>query len=314
MQDKELLKSSRRQFKKIGLNFWLYWPPEMYSFGKIYRMKYKFFKFAPLIFYSDHGVTVFDHLDPHEKFNKARYHLTFSKIKYENNRLLKGKTIKLVEHPYLFYRKQRNFTINGKAKGTVIFIPHSNPGIDEKIDLDLDTYWKKISLLDEKFKPFTFCVHMHDCNQEFLSKLRKYGIPIVSAGNSMHEDFVDRFYEIISNFKFATSSDFGSHSLLCEEFGIKFFIYGLSEKMHEENRTSPGIYHELIDIFKIENLNDKVRKDYYLDLLLGRNSEKTSNWNYPRIEYFIDFVRLFPRIVISILISVTRQVRRIYSK
>ena len=39
-------------------------------------------------------------------------------------------------------------------------------------------------------------------------------------------NFVDNFYQIISNFKFACSNDLGSFLPLCHEFGLKVFLIG----------------------------------------------------------------------------------------
>lgn len=312
LSNNELLKMINSDIYRMNKSPWLFWPAELYSFGKIYRLKYGFAKLIPLIFYSDHGVTLFDELAKHEALNKARYYLTFSKLKFDKNEFDKRKVIKLVEHPYIFYRKLNNFKIKEKAQGTIIFLPHSNPSLGNKLDTNLDLYIAHLNQLDQKFKPFTLCIQIHDISMQNLEKLRKYNLPIVSAGNSLHSDFVDQFYEMIASFEFATSSVIGSHTFLCEEFGVKFFVHGNSNEFKKEDNEDLQIYEKLQDIFSLKNLNSTNEKEYYLDLLLGRNVENIRKWNYPKKEYLIDFVKLAPQIIKVYLLTIKLLIRRTF--
>jgi hypothetical protein len=310
LSNNELLSMKKSDFYRMSKSPWLFWPAELYSFGKIYRLKYGFFKILPLIFYSDHGVTLFDDLAEHEIINKAKYHLTFSKSKFEKNQFDKRKVIKLVEHPYIFYRKHKNFKIKKKAQGTIIFLPHSNPSLGNKLETDLDLYITQLNQLDKIFKPFTLCIQIHDISMQNLEELRKYNMPIVSAGNSLHSDFVDQFYEMISFFKFATSSAIGSHTFLCEEFGVKFFVYGNSNKSTKVDDKDLQIYEKLNDVFSFKNLNITNEKKYYLDLFLGRNVESKIRWHYPKNQYLIDLIKLFPQIAKVYLLAIKILIRR----
>ncbi len=312
ISDIELLKSTKSDIRLMIKSPWLFWPAELYSFGKIYRLKYGFPKLLPLIFYSDHGVTLFDEFDEHEVVNKARYFLTFSKLKFNKNEFDKRKNIKLVEHPYIFYRKLNNFKIKEKAKGTIIFLPHSNPSLENKLDTNLDLYIAQLNQLDKRFKPFTLCIQIHDISKQNLEKLRKYNLPIVSAGNSLHSDFVDQFYEMIASFEFATSSVIGSHTFLCEEFGVKFFVHGNSIEFKKEDNEDLQIYEKLQDVFSLKNLDSTNEKEFYLDLLLGRNVERIRKWNYPKKEYLIDFIKLAPQIVKVYLFAIKLLIRRTF--
>ena len=69
-------------------------------------------------------------------------------------------------------------------------------------------------------------MHMHDINKGYHKVLRKHEIPIVSAGETSSSFFVDRFYDIVSNFEYATSNTGGSELFYCEEFGIRYFLFG----------------------------------------------------------------------------------------
>ena len=302
----------KTDISRIGKAPWLFWPSELYSFGKIFRLKYKFSKFFPLIFYSDHGVSLTDYFESHELESAARYHLTFSYFKYLKNSKLIKKRVTLVEHPYLFYKRYHFLKPKKNRKGTIVFLPHSNPSLGNKLDTAISDYVSSLKNLGPDFEPFVLCLHIHDVNLSNLENLKKFKLPIISMGNTLHQDFVDRFYQNISNFKYATSSVFGSHSFLCDDFGVNFFVYGYS-KLQVELRASSEIYEHLEEIYSVKNIDTREGKDFFLDKLLGRKSELNNTWNYPRIIYYFDLLTLlFP--IVKLYFQSIFQIVRFFSK
>jgi hypothetical protein len=304
MSDLQLINICAQKLTKRTLSPWLYWTSELYSLGKTYRIKYGFSKYFPLIFYSDHGVGLEDYFDDHEISNKARYHLTFSQYKYEKLRYFEDKKVVLVEHPFLHYRKIMDLKLNPERKGTICFLPHSVPGTETIFDINLELYLSALNKLDDKFKPFVFCLHMHDVIPENLEKIRQLNVPIISNGNTLNSDYVDNFYKNISNFQFATSPDLGTHTFLCEDFGVKFFLFGKSntQGIFRERYNN---YRELEKIFSLDNIGNSKIKSKYLDLFLGRNSSKYSEWKYPRLEYYSDLIKLSPNLIQLYIYSLT---------
>mgnify|MGYP001169048119 FL=1 len=72
----------------------------------------------------------------------------------------------------------------------------------------------------------------NDASDENILKFRKYNLPIISAGESTSVHYVERFYNMISRFNFATSNRGGSELFFCEELGVKFFLKGKLPKYY----------------------------------------------------------------------------------
>ena len=53
-------------------------------------------------------------------------------------------------------------------------------------------------------------------------KLRALGYPIYTAGNVLSQKFVDRFYSLLNNFRYAGGFYIGSHIYYCHEFGVPY--------------------------------------------------------------------------------------------
>ena len=159
--------------------------------------------------------------------------------------------------------------------------------------------------LFNSFKPFVFSLHMHDVNVENIKKLRNLKIPIISQGNTINSDFVDNFYANISNFMYSTSPDIGTHTWLCEDFGVNFFVFGSSKNQKNYREIYPP-YKNLETIFSLENVENKKIKEEYLDIFLGRNSDMDLHWDYSTSELLIDFLKLLPQILTSYFMTILR--------
>ena len=105
---------------------------------------------------------------------------------------------------------------------------------------------------------------------------------------------------------------FGSHSFLCDDFGVNFFVYGYS-KLQVELRASSEIYEHLEEIYSVKNIDTREGKDFFLDKLLGRKSELNNTWNYPRIIYYFDLLTLlFP--IVKLYFQSIFQIVRFFAK
>lgn len=203
----------------------LFWPTELYSFGRCYRLWLNWPSILPIPVYGDHGVALSGELQEHEINNRAAYYLCWYNKRVDSIKKYKKKRIIHITHPWVIYRRIAGYDLKKDAKGTLIFYPHSNDGI-EIIDYDWDSYFDSLKSLDNNYKPIVICMHRHDVVKGYHKNLRKYNIPIVSAGETLSPLFVDRFYDLISNFRYATSPTGDSELFYCEEIGIRFFILG----------------------------------------------------------------------------------------
>lgn len=142
-----------------------------------------------------------------------------------------GKSSYYVPHPWVFYRKKYWGNPASPRTGTLVFYAHSN-GACNPLYNNFDDYIEALTKLPKKYQPISICMSFHDIEKGTHKKLRKYGIPIVTAGSTRARDFVDRFYSLIYQFRYATSPNIGSHTFYVLEAGIPFFIFGDHPEYH----------------------------------------------------------------------------------
>ncbi len=148
----------------------------------------------------------------------------------------------------MYYRKRFFNDIKIEKKGTLVFIPHSIESI-QPIIKNLDLYIQKLKNLSIQFKPIVLCISHHDIQKKFHKELRKYNLPIVTVGNSNKHEFVDSFYSLILNFKYATSPNIGSQTYYALEAGLPYFLMG-DEISYE---IIPGKSYSETDLSRINN-------------------------------------------------------------
>jgi len=204
---------------------WMYWPAELYSFGRCYREWLGMPSWFPLPIYGDHGVALAGEFSPHEVNSKPKVYLTWNEERAESLKKIAKKRILHCPHPWILFRRKYGLKKKSNARGTLVFLSHTNDGI-EISDYSLDHYLEELRSLPDSYKPLVFCIHRHDVDKKYHLKLRKYGFPLVSCGDTCSPYFVERFYSIISHFQYATSNFLGSQLFYCEEFGVAYFLKG----------------------------------------------------------------------------------------
>lgn len=204
----------------------LYWTAELYSFGRCYRHWLGLHRLIPLPIYGDHGVCICGEPAPHETRSKPQIHLSWYDKRVESLREKIGKKVLHVPHPWILFRRDCNIKKKLNARGTIVFLSHTNDGIEIE-SYNLKKYIDELKSLPAEYHPLVFCIHRHDVEKKYHLNLRQFGIPIVSAGETSSPYFVERFYSMISRFDFATSNSIGSQLFYCEEFGLPYFLKGL---------------------------------------------------------------------------------------
>lgn len=217
---------------------WLFFASEMYSHGKTIRTLLKWPKALPIPVFSDHGIGPHPQLVGPELTNAANVHLTWTSWKELPVGEEKRKLVRCI-HPWVAYRRTLGLTKNATAKGTLLFVPHSLPG-HLSDPYDHSKYFADVLQLAPELRPRAICIAMHDVHLGLHRSLRKFGLPIVSAGNSSSPLFADRFYDIVRRFSFATSPTWGTQTFICEEFGVKYFLFGEEPKRPESIASLPG--------------------------------------------------------------------------
>lgn len=215
-----------------------YWTANIYGFGKWIR-RYGFYPpVLPLCVYTDHGprdssVPPY----PHELNSDAPvqfFHSIHNVIRW---REYSDKPCHVLFSPSVFARRSLGINKKHDAYGTLFFVAHSTPSVDERKPVEL--YHEELSLLPKKFWPITICLHIHDVRKGLDKEYEALGYKVVTAGDSLEQNFIKRFYEILSQYNYALSNLFGSYALYATEMEIPFGLYGTPPSYL--NKTDPNI-------------------------------------------------------------------------
>jgi hypothetical protein len=236
MSDNELELVCKPEFS--GVAPWNNWTSEIYSFGKCLRHVTNYPCVLPLFVQGDHGVGLESAFYSHEERNGTiRIHFTWHPDKEKRYALREDKKVIRIPHPWILYRRSLGKVRSNNPKGTLVFLYHNVPGLKWE-GYDEDEYFERLKELPDKFHPIVLCQHMHDINAGLHKALRRHGLPIVTAGNTSSTRFVDRFYDLVENFAYATSQGWGSQVAYCVEIGVPYFFFGtlpqLVNHAHEE--------------------------------------------------------------------------------
>ena len=180
---------------------------------------------VPLVCHFDHGWTPLT-----EAYNDCNTEeplmLVMSRRRLQAWNKVSSIPAAIMGSPFVHYRKSRKIEQDVAASGTIAFPAHSTR-LTETV-FDIDKYCKQLLSLPIEYHPITICIHFHDLARKRDEIYKKYGFKIVTAGSAWAPgfEFVQKFYEILRNHKYATSNQVGTYSFYAVEMGIPFFIFG----------------------------------------------------------------------------------------
>lgn len=248
--DSELERLCSPSILEKGLFPWASWESESTGYGKTFRLWANYPRVLPLLFCSDHGAGVGSRCFHNEINSPYDLFLTWDKKKSITMREVYGKSSYHVPQPWSFYRKKVWGSPPEERSGTLVFYPHSNGESEPCLDY-YDDYIEELKRLPNEFQPICLCISFHDIEKGRHKDLRKYNIPLVTAGAGRCGIFVDRFYSLIYQFRYGTSPNIGSHVYYTMEAGIPFFLFGKDPDYLMKD--SPDVNNGL---FKVEDYGD----------------------------------------------------------
>lgn len=214
---------------------WLHGLSELYSMGKCWRVVTRWPEWLPITFMSDHGVHFDSDFYDEEKRSEACTHLTWSD--WRSGQRLTGKKIFRVTHPWVLYRRFKSYTPSPTRAGTLIVANHSRMSTSH-LPYDWPGFIQSMRDLGPEYEPKGILLHMNEIRKGEHLRFRQLGLPLFTAGNTSSPFFVDRFYEILANFRYCSSPSLGSHAFYSEDFGVPFFLHGaeIQHDYEEEKR------------------------------------------------------------------------------
>lgn len=201
-----------------------YWTAEIYGFGKWIRKYCSYPRFLPLCISTDHGAPTRSQPIKSELESSAPVQFYHSSLLVNEWKSLSKKDAHVLYSPFVFCKNINKYKKSPDAKGTLAFPAHTTMHMEN--ESDVEEYIKQLLKLPPKFKPISVCLYYYDILKEKHKIYQKYKIPIYTAGYYLDERFTERFYQVLRNFKYATSNIGGSYLYYSVEMGIPFSIYG----------------------------------------------------------------------------------------
>ncbi len=220
-----------------------YWTANVYGFGKWIR-RYGFYPpVLPLCIYTDHSPGERSGQPfPHELQSNAPVQFYHAKSAVNKWKRKSKKPCYPLYSPFVFARKILKIQKKKNAKGTIFFPAHTTPSIDD--NKTVDQYCDELDALPIEFIPVTVCMHIHDIRKGLAEKYNARNYIVVSAGDSLNQNFIGNFYNMMCNHKFALSNIFGSYALYAVEMDIPFGLYGAEPDYfnHSDSNVEKGKY------------------------------------------------------------------------
>jgi len=253
--DAEILRLCNRQGFK-GFKAPPYWTAEVYGFGKWIREYCNYPWYLPLCIYTDHGPPMSDTPSKQELESGAPYLFFHSLALAKKWKEITKKEGFVLYSPFVYYRRKKNLHRSPNARGTLAFPAHTNINIEDQSDVG--TYIKQLLKLPRKFQPVSVCLFYDDIKKGKHRIFQKYKIPIYTAGYYYNDRFTERFYDILKNFKYATSNKVGSYLYYAVEMGLPFSIYGQKQKYI--NKGDPNLSAGEYDSYKLSALYRRIHR------------------------------------------------------
>ena len=254
-----------------------------YSNAYVIRKMFLYPKFFEIYFGIEHGITINDEIlkeDIIQDIDIALYGRKRKKDNYYGIKLIN------IEYPFLFYKRKFNIKQKKNAKGTIVFPMHASLHISR--EYDIYSYIKELKNLPKEFHPLLICLHYSDVLKGHHHIWYDEGFYVTSAGNGYREDFVKRFYKILSSVKYATANETTSSLFYAVDFGIPFFLYGNRKvkdvKLHSvaEKYALNNYKMDLAKKYGVEKYFNKItttiskEQKEYVDKVLGKDEKKTN--------------------------------------
>lgn len=292
----------------------LFWSSEIYSHGVGFRDMFRWPRWLPLPFYSDHGVHFSSLLAPHEIQSNARLHLTWSVWRSSPPALSNHKEVLRVVHPWVWLRNKLSIGPKKNRNGTLIFVPHSLPNRRRYSDL--------VSILQPYVedptwpRPLAICLAMHDVNMGVHHELQPLKLPIFSLGNSASPLMFARFYDLVGRFEACVSPEIGTQTFLSQEFGVDYTVTSVGDTKSVTSQSDGGEARSREALFSrvfstsCENLVDSLSKGEVVRQALSTDLMGEEQLPIGRSRLARELLRLTPEVKKKASVYFVRNIRR----
>lgn len=125
----------------------------------------------------------------------------------------KGINIKSIGSPFLYLCKNKLIInkIKKKTKGTLLFPSHSGPELPQHVNHE-----KIIEIIKKKYSsPYGVCLFYTDLKKRIINLYKKKNFKVYCCGSRANQNFLNNFYNIVSNFKTCIFTELSTATLYC---------------------------------------------------------------------------------------------------
>jgi hypothetical protein len=108
-----------------------------------------------------------------------------------------------------------------QRRGTLVFPDKSTLLMDT--DFDREAFAARLVALPEQYQPVVVCIYWKDFSRGTHEPFSKAGLPVVSAGHTLDEQFPLRLYDLCRRFKYSCANDIAGSFTLSVLAGCHFF-------------------------------------------------------------------------------------------
>lgn len=226
-----------------------HWSTEIYSFGSLYRELLQWPKWRRLPFTSEHGIpfgtsSVKYALDGWNWRGSKLLHLTWSRDVELRCHEFDVPVIR-IPHPWAVGWRAKNLAPFVIREGPLLIVPHSLPDVPLT---ESSSFWNRfLSSLSSDLRPSVALLSFHDLGGEVEQVFHTNKIPVYCVGLATSDFFFDRFYHILSQFRFSIGPNISSASFYSEDFGVPFLRVG--EELvfdYSEHKEKLGKWSEML--------------------------------------------------------------------
>lgn len=212
----------------------------------------------------------------------------------------------VIGSPFARYRRKEGYQKSDEAKGTLALPMHS--GTTLRVEYDVDRYCERLKSLPDGFHPVTVCLHFDDIRRGLDKEYEKNNVSVTTIGHRHDKHFADKFYSLLSEFKYTTSNSLGTAGLYSVEMGVPFFVYSFGYSVVDEKNNSKSDRLEVMTdeemLFSYSDLSDVAISEKQIDFVINELglddaiTEKKVRYLILKVFFLTSLVNLFKSMTI----------------
>lgn len=197
----------------------------LYGFNKILRSMAKYPSKYVLPCHIEHGWYTMDGANKADLRAQKKIMLVYNQRRKAVWEKESKTPCEIVGSLFVRYRRENRIEKEKTARGSIFYPVHSCSNTDA--NYEIESVCDELDNLALEYKPVVVSLYYYDIESKHHDVIyKKRGYDVVCAGKPDSSDFVERYYNILRNYKYAISNNVGTYTFYSVEMGIPFFLIG----------------------------------------------------------------------------------------